>query len=188
MGLSLKTDARMSADAYMTWYDDQPDGKRYELFDGLVYEMQSERLIHGEIKIRVAEIFRRQIRERALPCHALGDGMAVKVDDETIFEPDVVLRCGPKLPRNTTLIKDPMIVVEVASPSTRRIDAFQKFLRYFRNPSIIHYLIVIPTKESAFHHRRMADGQIVTRGYETGIIRFDPPGVELDLAEVWAEI
>ena len=34
----------------------------------------------------------------------------------------------------------------------------------------------------------MADGQIVTRGYETGVIRFDPPGVDLDLAEVWAEI
>ncbi len=44
--------------------------------------------------------------------------MAVRVDDSNVFEPDASVRCGPRLVGDVTLILDPVIVVEVASPST----------------------------------------------------------------------
>lgn len=109
---------RMTAEAFVAWTETQPDRPRYELFDGHVYEMGAERLVHAEIKARIVSSFRRQIAERNLGCQALGDGMAVRVDEETIFEPDALVRCGPRLPGHTTVITDPLIVVEVASPST----------------------------------------------------------------------
>ena len=187
MGLPIETEQRLSAEAFMAWVDMQPEERRYELLDGSVFEMQSERAIHGRAKGRIFIAFGRQIAERGLPCETFTDGMAVRVDDETIFQPDALLRCGQPVQDDTILVTDPMIVVEVTSPSTQRIDALQKFTRYFRNPAIIHYLMVIPAKKTAFHHQRMASGQIVTRSYERGVIRFDPPGVDLDLAEVWGE-
>ncbi len=179
-----QSDPRMSAEDFMRWYDLQPEGKRWELLEGHVYEMQSERLAHAETKQRIVERLRRHISALGLPCQALGDGMAVKVDDDVIFEPDVQVRCGQPLPGNTTLILDPMIVVEVASPSTQRIDALVKYTLYFRNPNIIHYLIVIPPDKAVIHHQRLASGEIVGRNYRGGIIRFDPPGIELNLDEV----
>ena len=187
MAQPLNTETRMSAEAFMAWADLQPKERRYELLDGSVFEMQSERAIHGRAKGRIFTAFARQIAELGLSSETFTDGMAVRVDDDTIFQPDALLRCGQPLQDDTILVTDPMIVVEVTSPSTQRIDALQKLTRYFRNPAIVHYLMVIPAKKTVFHHQRMASGQIVTRSFEQGDIRFDPPGVELDLAEVWGK-
>lgn len=188
MGLPIQNEPHLSAEMFMVWYDQQPDGMRYELLDGQIYEMQSERLTHSRVKARIDRAFAQQIADRRLPCEAFQDGVAIMVDNESVFEPDASVRCGAPLAGDVTRIMDPLIVVEVASPSTQRVDALVKYSRYFRNPSIIHYLIVIPSKPTAIHHRRLADGQIVGRSYETGIIRFDPPGIELDIGEVLADL
>jgi hypothetical protein len=45
-------------------------------------------------------------------------------------------------------------VVEVLSPSTRRIDASAKLAGYFRIRDVQHYLIVDPDKRPVIHHAR----------------------------------
>ena len=126
-----QTEPFMTAEAFTAWYAEQPDGRRYELFNGRVYEMQGERLAHAEAKMRVAETFRSQIRSKKLPCQGYGDGIGVRADGENIFEPDAMVRCGPRLPGDTTIIPDPIIVVEVLSPTTRHVDLMRKFTGYF---------------------------------------------------------
>ena len=113
--------------------------------------------------------------------------MAVRVDEETVFEPDALVRCGPPLPDDTTLLLDPLIVVEVASPSTQRVDVLEKFSRYFRNPHIVHYLIVIPTARIVIHHKRMAADRIETKSYESGAVPLDPPELQLALADLFPD-
>ena len=54
------------------------------------------------------------IRARRLPCHVLPDGMTVRIDDSTAYEPDAIVYCGPKLPPSALEVTDPMIVVEGA--------------------------------------------------------------------------
>ena len=107
--------------------------------------------------------------------------MAVRVDEETVFEPDALVRCGEPLPGETVLILDPIIVVEVASPSTQRVDALHKLTRYFRNASIVHYLIVLPGSRSICHHRRGADERIETAILTSGVLALDPPGLSLEV-------
>lgn len=186
MAVSRKSEPRLSAEAFMAWYDARPGSARYELLDGIVHKMQAERLVHAEIKARVLVSFRRQTAGPGSGCQALGDGMAVRVDGETVFEPDALVRHGPPLPPSTTLLEDPVIVVEVASPATQKLDATRKLLRYFRNPSIQHYLIVVPTERNIIHHRRAASGKIESAAHELGVIALDPPGLTLDLGEIFA--
>ena len=185
MALAKPEEKRMSAQAFMRWYEQQPEGVRCELFDGLIYEMSAERANHVRVKMRVHRQFDRQITERRLPCEAFIDGMAVLVDDDSVFEPDALVRRGPPLPGDATLIADPLIVVEVASPSTQRIDALDKFARYFRNAAIVHYLIVVPTRRLVIHHARAEDGRIVSASYDRGVVRIEPPGLDLSLAELF---
>ena len=116
------------------------------------------------------------------------DGMAVKVDRDTVFEPDVLVRCGPRLTDDTILIQDPIIVVEVASPSTQRLDAVTKFTRYFRNAAIMHYLIVVASSRTIIHHERTANGLVQSTSHTTGSMRMLPPGLELDIAAVFASL
>jgi Uma2 family endonuclease len=182
-----RNEPRLTAEAFMAWYEMQPKGRRYELLGGIAYEMQAERLVHAEAKARILVAFRQQIADRDLRCQALGDGMAVRVDEETVFEPDALVRCGPPLPDDTTLLFDPVIVVEVASPTTQHVDVLEKLSRYFNNRHIVHYLIVIPRARLTIHHQRMVDDRIETKTYREGKISFDPPGLVLAVADLFPD-
>jgi Uma2 family endonuclease len=147
--------------------------------------MTPERAVHAEIKGAVHVALITGIRSRGLLCHALPDGMTVRVNDATAHEPDAVVYCGPKLPPSALEVPNPIIVVEVLSLSSRQIDASVKLAGYFRLPSVVHYLVVDPDQPLIIHHRRGGDGTIVTRIGTEGVVTLDPPGLDLDLADVY---
>jgi Uma2 family endonuclease len=134
--------ARMTADEFIPWAMAQPEGFRYELVAGQVIAMSPERASHNEGKLEVVVALRRAIRETGLPCRAYTDGMAVRVDADTVYEPDALVRCGERLGPDVALVVDPVILVEVISPSTHKVDTTQKLGDYFRVPSVRHYVIV----------------------------------------------
>lgn len=175
-----RADAEMTADAFLAWSERRAGDVRHELLDGRVYTMAAEQAVHARVKYAVTRLLEAGIAEAGLPCEAFVDGMAVRVDDVTVFEPDALVRCGPRLP-DAIVVADPIVVVEVASPSIQRMDALLKLTRYFRNVSIMHYLIVLPNEGSVLHHRRVEGDRIETTVHGTGRSRLDPPGLELDL-------
>ena len=63
------------------------------------------------------------IAARGLACEAMTDGVAVRIDDRTVYEPDALVRCGERTPGEAVTITDPMIVVEVVSPSSAALDS-----------------------------------------------------------------
>ena len=70
-----------------------------------------------------------------------------------------------------------LIVVEVLSPSTRHIDLSAKLADYFRLPSVMHYLIVDPSKPRIVHHARSTGDTILHAHRDSrAAIRLDPPG------------
>ena len=76
-------------------------------------------------------------------------------------------------------------MVEVLSPSTKHVDAGTKLAGYFRVPSVVHYLIVDPDQPLVIHHARQADDSILTHIVREGVIKLDPPGLELALVDVY---
>lgn len=83
-------------------------------------------------------------------------------------------------------MKNPVIVVEVSSPSTRRTDASEKLTGYFQVPSIHHYLMVDPDQRTVVHHRRAGDGT-ETAFVQDDTLVLDPPGLELPVASLFEE-
>src|SRR6516164_1084253 len=136
--MAALTNARMTVDEYLAWAEGRPG--RYELYEGVVYAMSPERVIHAEIKLAVHLALVAAIRGRGLPCHVLPDGVTVRINAATAYEPDASVYCGPKLPPSALEVTNPIIVVEVLSPSTQRIDATSKLAGYFRLRSVAHYL------------------------------------------------
>lgn len=172
---------RMSSDEFLAWAMEQPDGRRYELVGGEVVAMSPERLAHTETKALVWLALRTAIERAGLDCQALADGVSVEVEEGTIYEPDALVRCGERLPGDTVKLSDPVIVVEVLSPSTRARDAGAKLEDYFRLPSVRHYLIVKTDSRSAIHHRKDASGAIETRILRGGRLDLDPPGLTVEV-------
>ena len=171
----------LTAEAFMVWYDQQPDGKRYELYKGQIYEMQGERVTHARAKGALYVALVQEIAKQGLLCEAFVDGLAVRIDDDTSFEPDVFVRCGPPESGETVVIHEATIVIEVLSPTTQHVDVYRKFNGYFRNSAIAHYLIVNSADPSLIHHRRTAEGRIESAHHAGGMLELDPPGLALDL-------
>ena len=185
--MSAAQHPRMTSDEFLAWAEGQPKGGRYELEDGEVFvDMAPERVVHAQTKFEISYRLRQSIEAAGVPCMVMPDGVGIRFDDSsTVFEPDALVRCGPAIAGLVMTVSDPMVVVEVISPSSERRDTFVKLTRYFRLPSVQHYLIVDPVRRQAVHHQRGADGIIMTRIVADGTVRFDPPGVTLD--RFWPE-
>lgn len=175
---------RMTVDEFLAWAMAQPEG-RFELVDGAVVAMAPERVGHARLKARIWRTFDEQIRDRDLPCEALPDGMAVKIDEHTAYEPDSQVHCGEPLTDEQAIVPRPVIVVEVLSPSTATRDTGAKLADYFRLASLQHYLIVRTDRPTVIHHRR-GDGDVIeTRVVTAGSLQLDPPGILLEIDRIY---
>lgn len=176
---------RMSREAYRQWAELQPSS-HFERIEGVVVAMAPERLSHADRKAMVWLVLRRAVLDAGLPCHVYPDGVTVEVDDND-FEPDALVRCGDPLPGDAVAVPDPVIVVEILSPSTRQVDLTRKLVGYFRVPSVRHYLIFWADRAQVIHHRRRPDGEgIDTLIVTAGEIRLDPPGLGFMVEAVYA--
>jgi Uma2 family endonuclease len=170
---------RMTVDEYLAWAEGQPG--RYELYAGSVYAMAPERAIHAKMKFAVQSALAECISRAGLPCHMLPDGMTVRVDRYTAHEPNALVYCGPELPSLAIEVPNPIIVVDVLSPSPRHVDASAKLMGYSAIQSIEHYLIFDPEGRPTLHHRRTSVDSFVTQVVRGGVLRLDPPGLEIDI-------
>ena len=83
---------------------------------------------------------------------------------------------------------DPVIVVEVVSPSSRGIDSGAKLAGYFSLASLRHYLIVDTDKRVVVHHRRDEEGRITVGILRDGPLTLDPPGLAIDIRDIFVDL
>jgi Uma2 family endonuclease len=176
----------MSRAEFLAWIAQQPSG-RFERIDGIVVAMGPERASHNLRKGAARDALRRAINTAGLiSFQVFGDGMTVQVEDSD-FEPDAVLRCGPRLPNDSTAVPDPLILVEVLSPDSGTRDRATKLRAYFKLPSVQHYLIVWPEEQRIVHHARTPTDQINTQIFASGEITLDPPGITVTVEEFYID-
>lgn len=171
---------------YRSWAEAQPRG-RTERVAGEVVAMAPERGAHLRAKAAVWLALRQAIIAAGVPCQALPDGATVEVGDDTDYEPDAIVNCGERMGDDAIAAPNPVVVVEVLSPSTRSVDTGVKLTDYFRVPSICHYLIVRTDRRGLIHHHRREDGGIETHLVSGGQIRLDPPGMSIAFDEFYTD-
>jgi Uma2 family endonuclease len=176
----------MTVEEFLAWAEGR-DG-RWELQDGELVAMAPERLAHLEAKAEALIALRSAIKRANAPCHALPDGVTVRIAARTAFEPDALVYCGPRLPPHTIEIPEPLIVVEVLSDGTAARDHGVKLAGYFSLPSLAHYLILDADSRMAIHHKRGLGDVIETRILRDGQIRLDPPGLDIPVQDMFPPV
>jgi Uma2 family endonuclease len=183
---------RMTADEFLVWSEAQPkEAGKFELWDGQIVMIdgptgqQSERSQHWEAKGAVYRALHAAIKRAKLPCFVAIEGPTVRLSTGPVVEPDVLVYCGPRVPRDAIDVPNPIIVVEVLSPSTARHDTSTKLQAYLHHASIRHYLIVDVEKPLVIHHEKGDADRWLTRIISAGSLRLDPPGLDVDLTELF---
>jgi len=130
---------------------------RYELIDGIVYDMTGSTPEHSTIAANIESLIRDQIGKSG-PCHAHRDQYVV-IPGKPPVVPDVVLTCDhadwDKDKRlKPFMIRSPRLVVEVLSPSTERYDRTEKFARYMRCPTLEVFMLVSQDEQHIELYRR----------------------------------
>lgn len=174
---------KMTSDEFLAWATREDIG-RVELVDGDVVAMARETRAHALVKKAVDRAIDDAIAAAKAPCVSYVDGLAVTVDVNNTFVPDVVVDCGDNSDMDSLIADVPTVVVEVLSPSTSSYDRGEKMAAYMRHPALQHYIIVSAQKRYVVHHRRVDDGFHTALLYD-GALTLQPPGLVLNLDDFW---
>jgi Uma2 family endonuclease len=175
----------LTVDQYLAWALTQSDPPRTELINGQIVPMSPERVAHNRTKTKVLLALRQALLAAGVAGEVFIDGLTVPIDQHTAYEPDALVRCGEPLPPDQMKVTDPVIIVEVKSPSTAHMDTSAKLIGYFKLPSVCHYLFVDPDARKVTHHQRTVDGTVAADILTSGIIRLDPPGLTVEATDLF---
>lgn len=166
--------------------DDYLDGElvspvKHEYRDGVVYAMAGARNVHNEIAANALGSLYGQLRGK--PCKPWNSDTKVRVQnrsDVRFYYPDVSVVCHPN-PRGDSWQDEPIVILEVVSASTRRIDLGEKKDAYLTIPSLSVYLVAESSEMAVQVFRRSQEGEFV-RELAIG------PNAVIDLPEVGATL
>jgi Uma2 family endonuclease len=185
---------RMTVAAFLEWASRRPEGERWELVEGEpvpvrgatpAQAMAAETVIHARIKRRIDHTLSEALARAGHACEVFVSGPKVQIDAESAFEPDVAVTCA-EVP-DGMLIPEPLIVVEVLSASTRDRDFSIKLAGYAGLASVAHYLLVDTQRRLVVHHHRAgAEQEFRTSIVRGGVVRLEPPGLDLDIDAIYA--
>ncbi len=162
---------------------------RWEYVSGEIRQMAGGADDHNTIVINVAGTLRNAMVPRG--CRVYGSDMKVHTGDGNNTFPDVAVVCGPRryYGGRTDVISNPLLIVEVLSPSTAGYDRGEKFDHYRTIPTLADYLLVSVDEPRVFHYSLRGDLWVFqdTAGLDTVITL---PSIEttLALADIYALI
>ena len=182
--MNIQTPKLMTVDEYLIWAERHPG--RYELINGVVRQMAPETSDHAEAKYAAVTALKAAIKRAGIAAYAMPDGMTVRISKHVSFEPDALVYMAPKVSPNDVEIPNPIIIVEVGSPSTRGYDTGFKLPNYMSLPSVEHVLLVNATAKIIIHHKRAVGGGVHSETISDGILKLDPPGLEIPVADFFA--
>lgn len=126
---------------------------RHEYVDGQIYAMSGASELHNVVN---AELFTAIYSKLPNECRAFMSDMKLKIqynDKIFIYYPDIMVACGAN-EGDQYLRTNPILLVEVLSPSTRRVDLTEKLVNYCNIPSLLEYVIVHQDNPHVHVHRR----------------------------------
>jgi Uma2 family endonuclease len=107
------------------------------------------------------------------------------------FYPDVIVTCSATDAKDPAIVREPVLLVEVLSPSTAAFDRGDKFAAYRLLPSLREYLLIDPITRRCDLFRKSGDaaGLWVLHPFERAQdVRLESVDLTLTAAVLWDEV
>jgi Uma2 family endonuclease len=147
----------MSVAEFLDWDSGDRSGRLWQLRDGTPEAMAPTSKTHGAIQTELSGLLWTHLSERSSECRVItAPGIVPRVRSEAnVRIPDLAVECGP--PDTERLLLDPILVVEILSPSNAD-ETWANVWTYTTIPSVVEILVVSSFEVSAELLRRRADG------------------------------
>ena len=144
---------RMTIGEFLEW-DDGTD-RRYELLDGVPVMMAPSLEAHGELAVALGAEIRARLKP---PCRVISEaGIVIADRADTYYIADLAVTCAPREP-GRRMVVDPVLVIEVLSPSTSQVDRWRKVADYRTLLSVQEILVVFSDERRVELQRRTSEG------------------------------
>jgi Uma2 family endonuclease len=158
---------------------------RHEYVNGEVFAMVGASWAHARIVLNIGSKLNSALRP---PCLAAVSDMKVRVEAANAFYyPDVVVTCTADQP-DAYVARDPVLVVEVLSPSSERTDQREKRPNYQTIASVQEILLVAQDRRTVELFRRDREGWTVEQVTDEGVIELASVGVTLSMEEIYRNV
>lgn len=129
-------------------YEALPENRRAEVFEGVIYDMESPSEIHQTISTELTTILNTYIKSKKGSCKVFHAPFDVKLDDKplTIVQPDLMIVCDKNKLNGKRCNGAPDFIIEIVSPGNPSDDYIRK-LYYYKNYGVREYWIVDPCRK-----------------------------------------
>ena len=161
---------------------------KHEYVNGEMFAMTGSTLRHNTIALNIAAALRSHLRNT--PCRAFINDVRVRVEKtHSYYYPDLLVSCArgaQTMDLSAVTVEDPVLVIEVLSPTTESTDRREKLLAYRTLSSLSEYALISQDEARVEIHRRRGDigwERIEYSGPET--VELASVGLQIGMGEIY---
>lgn len=168
---------------FLRW-DDGTD-RRYELVRGRPVAMAPPSVAHATVVPNLIGALRPNVKR---PCYLASEvGITLADRADTYYQADVAVSCTPTPAAEQRLV-DPVLIVEVLSPSTAAHDRTRKLPDYRRIASVQEIVLVSSQERRVELWRRKGDKWEVEDLIGEAVLRLDSIDAGVSLAAIYEDV
>jgi len=156
--------------------------QKHEFYDGHVVALAGGTAQHNRITINVIASLYTQLQNR--PCSVYSSDLRVKIPQTRSYTyPDISVVCGQERfdDGSQELLVNPIVIIEVLSPSTERHDRGKKFEFYRTIESLQEYVLIAQDAKRIDHFIRQATNLWMFSSIGEAEAQFSLPSIECSL-------
>jgi len=186
---------KLTMEEYLEW--EKTSREKHEYYQGAVFDMPGHgdalamsgasnmhNLIFSNVFVGLG------INLKGKSCRPFGSDLRIHIPENTLFTyPDITIICGDMISSDIDedTIVQPVVIIEILSPSTRRYDRGEKFILYRDIPALKEYILIDTTSVRIEAFRINSQGHWELEDYKSmdGTLRISSVDVSLPLADIY---
>lgn len=187
--MDFKQPSHINAEDYLAAERSALD--KHEYFRGEIFAMSGASILHNIIASNLAGDLRTRLNGKR--CRAFGSDLRIQIPKNTLYTyPDISIICGEIETTDDSFdtAKNPSVLIEILSKSTRDYDKGGKFTLYRDIETLQEYILVDTEKVCVEKFTRNPDNSWLLTEYKSlgGSFTISTVDITLQLADVYEDV
>jgi Uma2 family endonuclease len=171
---------RITVDEFLA--SDSGDDRRYELVGGVIVAMAPPSPFHSVIAANAAIAIGQKLTP---PCRIASEaGIRLSWRNDAYYQADLAITCTP-LKQDDWAVPNPIVIIEVFSPTTMAHDKAVKLVDYRHIPSVQAIIFIATDEKRVELWRRGTDLWTVVELESGGVVPFDMIGFDIPVEALY---